>query len=79
MARFKCKNCGNLFSAHVVDTTYTDSNLRLTCPKCGSKWTEYVGPDNEWGGWIHYVCVPHSKMEMMQTSKYRAWRSGWQG
>jgi transposase-like protein len=76
MARFKCKNCGNLFNASVMHGRW---DLHVRCPKCESDWVDYLGPDNEWGGWPRNTVVYQCNDQMLQTSEYKAWRSGWQG
>lgn len=57
MARFKCKNCGNVFRENVMSTQWGSPSAR--CPKCGSTWTEYLGPDSE-------VWVPSCKWPVVE-------------
>lgn len=45
MARYRCKNCGEIFTERADSSFHT-----ARCPKCHSAWTEYLGPDNEWCG-----------------------------
>lgn len=45
MAKFKCQNCGEIFFLHVGSRM--GSQGPNPCPKCGSSWTDYVGPGLE--------------------------------
>lgn len=52
MAKFKCKNCGNIFE-HFCDS-FMDSK-KIQCPKCKSHWVEIndtqINPITPYFGW----------------------------
>ncbi len=47
MALYKCRNCGFTF---VVDVQDTKDMYEVRCPRCESRWVQYVMPFMPGGG-----------------------------